>query len=67
MAGRLDGPMLRLLRWEHRHVPEHARLSLVGTPDDVHEFLGACCSLRLGIDRVRRLTPVSERRSPSAG
>jgi hypothetical protein len=67
VAGRVDGPMLRLLRWDHRHVPELARLSLEGTPDDVHEFLGACFSLRLGVDRVRRLTPVNERPSRSAG
>ena len=59
VAGRLDESLLRFLRWQHTHVPEHARLSLEGTPDDLHEFLGACCRLGLGIDRVRRVPPTA--------
>jgi hypothetical protein len=55
--GQLDGAMLRFLRWQHRHLPEHAALCLEGTPEDVHELLSACCRLGLGIERVRRINP----------
>ena len=30
----------------HRHLPEHAALWLEGTPEEVHEFLSACCRPR---------------------
>ena len=62
--GQLDGTLLRYLRWPHRHVPEQAALSLEGTPERVHEFLTACCSLGLGIERVRM---ISTRRARGPG
>jgi hypothetical protein len=54
--GRLDESLLRFLRWNHRYLPEQAALRLEGTTDKMHEFLGACCRLGLGIERVRRVT-----------
>jgi hypothetical protein len=57
--GPLDDGLLRFLRWNHRHLPEQAALRLEGTIEEVHEFLGACCRLGLGIERVRRVTTVS--------
>ena len=54
--GRSTRRLLRFLRWHHRHLPEQAALRLEGTPEDVHEFLSACCRLGLGIERVRRVT-----------
>jgi hypothetical protein len=54
--GKLDGALLRYLRWHHRHLPEHAAVWLDGTAEEVHEFLSACCSLGLGIEQVRRVS-----------
>lgn len=56
--GELDATVLRFLRWHHRPLPGHVAVRLEGTPELVHEFLAACCGLRLGIDRVRRVTRV---------
>ena len=53
--GQLDGASLRFLRWQHRHLPEHAAVWLEGTAEEVHEFLSACCRLGLGIEQVRRV------------
>jgi hypothetical protein len=55
--GRLDGALLRFLRWQHRHLPEHAAVWLDGTAEDVYEFLGDCCRLGLGIEQVRLSRP----------
>jgi hypothetical protein len=64
--GKLDEGLLRYLRWSHRHLPEQAALRLEGTTDEVHEFLSACCRLGLGIERVRRVTAVSQGVLPPA-
>jgi hypothetical protein len=55
--GRLDGALLRFLRWRHRHLPEHAAVWLDGTEEDVYEFPGDCCRLGLGIEQVRLSRP----------
>ncbi len=54
--GQLDGALLRFLRWQHRHLPEHAAVWLDATAEEVHEFLSACCRLGLGIEQVRRVS-----------
>ena len=59
VGGRLDGTLLRYLRWPHRLLPEQSALSFEATPEEVHEFLSDCCRLGLGIDRVRRVRPPS--------
>lgn len=56
--GELDEALLRFLRWQHRSLPEQAALWLEGTPEQVYAFLSDCCRLGLGIERVRRVTPV---------
>ena len=56
VEGELDGALLRFLRWQHRHLPEHVAVWLNGTTEEVHEFLSACCRLGLGIEQVRRVT-----------
>jgi hypothetical protein len=63
--GVLDPSLLRFLGWQHRHLPEFTALSVEGTPEHVHEFLGACCRLGLGLEQVRRVTPVTEAREPA--
>jgi hypothetical protein len=57
--GQLEGPQLRFLQWQHRHLPAHAALSFEGTPEEVHEFLSACCRLGLGVEQVRRVAKAS--------
>jgi hypothetical protein len=57
--GELDGTLLRFLRWQHRHLPEHAAVWLDGTAEEVHAFLSDCCRLGLGIEQVRRVTALS--------
>ena len=57
--GLLDAALLRYLGWNHRHLPEQTSLRLESPPEDVHEFLNACCRLRLGIERVRRVSPTT--------
>jgi hypothetical protein len=55
VSGQLEEASLRFLRWEHRRLPELAALSFEASPENVHEFLNACCRLGIGIERVRRL------------
>jgi hypothetical protein len=66
IGGQLDEGLLRFLRWNHRHLPEQAALRLEATSDEVHEFLGACCGLGLGIERVRRVAAFTPSAPPSA-
>lgn len=54
--GQLDATLLRFLRWQHHHLPEHAAVWLDGTDEELHEFLSACCRLGLGIEQVRRVS-----------
>ena len=64
--GQLEALQLRYLQWQHRHLPAQAAVRVDGTPEDIHEFLTACCRLGLGVEQVRRVTPVVDRRQPAA-
>ena len=54
VSGQVDETSLRFLRWEHRRLPELAALSFDASPENMHDFLSACCRLGIGIERVRR-------------